>query len=193
MKWRAALTFLTRTTYTWIDTKQNPINLPAPTYIKHIQTWVSGKIQDPTLFPSDTFTSAPPLPKVEDMQQDPNHWRGKSSGFPQRFEHEVKNMFKQMFRCYAHLYWQHWIQFWELSMSRELNTCFVHFMNVGRTYQILTDKDIEPMMPLVELWVKQGVLPQRVVLEDGREAMVLKKAGEDGAGAGTASATNTPA
>ena len=62
-------------------------------------------------------------------------------------------------------------------------------MNVGRTYNLLNDKDIEPMAPLVELWANQGVLPRRVVLEDGKEAIVLKKAGEDGAGAaGTAPA-----
>ena len=86
------LNFTYRATYTWIDTKGNPINLPAPNYIKHIQTWVNGKIQDPTLFPTDTFTTAPPLPKATDIAADPNFWMGKTSGFPQRFEHEVKNM-----------------------------------------------------------------------------------------------------
>ena len=34
-------------------------------------------------------------------------------------------------------------------------------MNVGRIYDLLTDKDIEPMAPLVDLWVKQGVLPAK--------------------------------
>ena len=48
-------------------------------------------------------------------------------------------------------------------MNRELNTCFVHFMNVSRTYNLLNDKDVEPMAPLVELWANQGVLPKRVV------------------------------
>ncbi|KAK3725132.1 hypothetical protein LTR37_000643 [Vermiconidia calcicola] len=149
------------TTYTWIDTKGNPINLPAPIYIKHIQTWVAGKVTDRSIFPTDNFTSAPPLPRPSEMQQDPNWWMGKSSGFPQRFLNEIKNMFKQMFRCYAHLYWQHWLTFWHTSAHRELNTCFVHFMNVGRIYDLLTDKDIEPMAPLVDLWVKQGVLPAK--------------------------------
>lgn len=158
---------LTRTTYTWIDTKGNPINLPAPTYIKHIQTWVNGKVQDQSIFPTDNFTSAPPLPRTSDLKEDPNHWLGKTSGFPQRFEHEIKNMYKQMLRCYAHLYWQHWLTFWELSAHRELNTCFVHFMNVGRSYNLLNEKDIEPMLPLVDLWVKEGVLPKYEVVSGG--------------------------
>lgn len=68
-------------------------------------------------------------------------------------------MFKQMFRCYAHLYWHHWLTFWDLGAHKDLNTCFMHFMNVGRLYDLLSEKDIEPMAPLVELWVKMGVLP----------------------------------
>jgi len=147
------------TTYTWIDTNRNPINLPASTYIKHIQTWVNGKIQDQAIFPTDTFTSAPALPHPNSVN-DPNHYLGKTSGFPQRFETEIKNMYKQMLRCYAHLYWQHWLTFWELGSHRELNTCFVHFMNVGRIYGLLNEKDVEPMGALVDLWTKQGVLPQ---------------------------------
>jgi MOB kinase activator 1 len=154
VQWHRELTFAS-TTYTWIDTKGNPINLPAPTYIKHIQTWVAGKIQDQALFPTDNFTTAPPLPRQGEIPDDPNHWVGKTSGFPQRFETEIKNMYKQMFRCYAHLYW-------DLSAHRELNTCFIHFVNVGRLFNLLNDKDMEPMGPLVDLWVNSGVLPKRV-------------------------------
>lgn len=65
-----------------------------------------------------------------------------------------------MFRCYAHLYWQHWLTFWDTSSHRELNTCFVHFVNVGRIFGLFTDKDTEPMQPLIDLWVRQGVLPK---------------------------------
>jgi len=134
--------------------------LPAPTYIKHIQTWVGGKVLDPSLFPMDPFTSAPSIPSAAQAAADPNYWLGKPSGFPQRFESEIKNMYKQMFRCYAHLYWQHWLAFWDLNCYRELNTCFVHFINVARLYNLLSEKDAEPMQPLVDLWVKQGVLPK---------------------------------
>ena len=179
-------------TYTWIDTRGNPINLPAPQYIKNILTWVSGKAADQSIFPSDNFTQAPPLPRVADLANDPNHWLGKTSGFPQRFESEVKNMYRQMFRCYAHLYWQHWITFWELSANRDLNTCFVHFINVGRIFNLLTDKDMEPMLPLVELWIKEGVMPKRetenlVNNGDPPKAPVAPNSAGGSAGAGDAS------
>ncbi|GAB7363925.1 hypothetical protein MBLNU230_g4487t2 [Neophaeotheca triangularis] len=149
------------TVYTWIDTNRNPINLPAAQYMKNIQTWVTGKTLDPSLFPTDTFTSAPPLVSAANSQStDPNHWLGKASGFPQRFETEIKNMYKQMFRCYAHLYWAHWMTFYDLKGERELNTCFVHFVNVGLMYNLLSERDIEPMRPLIDIWIRSGVLPK---------------------------------
>ncbi|KAK4634989.1 Maintenance of ploidy protein mob2 [Fulvia fulva] len=147
-------------TWTWIDTRSQPINLPAPTYIKHIQTWVAGKIQDESLLPTNNFQTAPPLPDPQQVANDPNHWLGKSSGFPQRFETEVKMMYKQMFRIYAHLYWQHWLQFWDLSSHTHLNTCFIHFINVGRIFGLLTEKDTEAMQPLIDLWIARGDIPQ---------------------------------
>nr|OQO31655.1 hypothetical protein B0A51_01145 [Rachicladosporium sp. CCFEE 5018] len=146
--------------YTWIDQNRNPMPLPAPTYTKHIQIWVGGKVLDTTLFPVDPFTTAPSIPSPSQQSSDPSYWLGKPSGFPQRYEAELKNMYKQMFRCYAHLYWSHWLAFWDLGAYRELNTCFVHFVNVGRLYGLLAERDVEPMQPLVELWVKQGVLPK---------------------------------
>jgi hypothetical protein len=156
-----SLTFDPRlATYQWMDTQRNPIHLPAAQYIKHIQTWVKGKITDESLFPTANFNSAPPLPVPQNIANDNNWWLGKTSGFPQRFENEIKNMYKQMFRCYAHLYWSHWLNFWEMDATRNLNTCFIHFVNVGRSYGLLSDRDTEPMQPLIDLWVARGDIPQ---------------------------------
>ncbi len=102
---------------------------------------------------------------------------------------EIKNMYKQMFRCYAHLYWQHWLTFWDLSAHRELNTCFVHFVNVGRIFNLLNEKDMEPMGPLVDLWVTSGVLPKRV---DAAQPSSAGGAGSTGSPAGGAGSATTP-
>lgn len=77
-------------------------------------------------------------------------------------------------------------------MNRELNTCFVHFVNVGRLFGLLNEKDMEPMAPLVEVWVKQGVLPRGRVEADSAAAAkeassggaTPKSAGGEGAAAG---------
>ena len=133
-------------------------------------TWVNGKINDQSLFPTDSFSTAPPLPHASQMANDPNHFKGKTSGFPQRFEGELKNMYKQMFRCYAHLYWQHWLFYYHTSSHRELNPTFMHFINVGRLYDLLTEKDTEPMQPLIDIWLRNGVLPAIQLVDDAQTA-----------------------
>lgn len=145
--------------YNWIDTNRNPINLPAPTYMKHIQTWVAGKCQDESIFPTSNLPPGYQFPAVEQVTKDANSWIGKTSGFPQRFENEIKNMYKQMFRCYAHIYHSHWIVFWDNNIYRELNTHFLHFVNVGLIFGLLNARDIEPMLPLIEIWAHRGDLP----------------------------------
>ncbi|KAK5678327.1 hypothetical protein LTS10_009499 [Elasticomyces elasticus] len=145
--------------------KGNFMTLAAKPHLVEEGEWlahlgITGKITDQSLFPTDTFTSAPPLPNPAQIAQDPNTWLGKTSGFPSRFETEIRNMYKQMFRCYAHLYFEHWLFFWHTNSYKELNTCFVHFVNVGRLYGLLGPGDWEPMGPLIEMWVRQGVLPE---------------------------------
>lgn len=88
-------------------------------------------------------------------------WLGKPSGFPESFESDIRSIYRQMMRCYAHLYHGHWINpFWHLNMTKELNTCFVHFVNVGKLYGLIADRDLEPMQPLVDLWIGKGLLPK---------------------------------
>ncbi|KAK3076343.1 hypothetical protein LTS18_013274, partial [Coniosporium uncinatum] len=44
-------------------------------------------------------------------------------------------------------------------MTKDLNTCFVHFINVGRVFNIIGDKEMQPMMPLIQIWEAKGLLP----------------------------------
>jgi len=65
-----------------------------------------------------------------------------------------------MMRCYAHLYHGHWLDpFWNINAYKELNTCFIHFVNVGRLFGLLSEKELEPMAPLIEIWQAKGLLP----------------------------------
>ncbi|KAI9893514.1 MAG: hypothetical protein M1814_006310 [Vezdaea aestivalis] len=43
-------------TYTWLDNNRQPTTLPAPQYISLVQKWISGKILDPKIFPTDIST-----------------------------------------------------------------------------------------------------------------------------------------
>jgi hypothetical protein len=171
-------------TYTWLDNNKKPIKIPAIQYINLVQKWIVGKISDPSIFPTDTssppFTttaassyvtgsitpgSSTPQPLGPTSLNAPlsqlagRDWLGKSSGFPENFEADIKSIYRQMMRCYAHIYHGHWLEpFWHVNAWRELNTCFIHFINVGKLYNLLGDKEVEPMQPLIDLWLSKGLL-----------------------------------
>ncbi|KAF2866798.1 protein kinase-like protein activator [Massariosphaeria phaeospora] len=179
-------------TYTWLDNNKRPIKIPAIQYINLVQKWIFGKINDPSIFPTDTTsptfststagyassgTSTPmgapqPLgPTTLDAplsQLSGRDWMGKSSGFPETFEADIRSIYRQMMRCYAHIYHGHWLDpFWNVNAYKELNTCFIHFVNVGKLYNLLGDKEIEPMQPLVDVWLAKGLLPpQQMALKE---------------------------
>jgi hypothetical protein len=166
-------------TYTWLDNNKKPIKIPAIQYINLVQKWIIGKINDPAIFPTDTssFTSASyasgslaatgqPQPLGPTSLNSPlsqlsgRDWLGKPSGFPETFESDIKSIYRQMMRCYAHIYHGHWLEpFWHVNAYKELNTCFIHFINVGKLFGLLGDKEIEPMQPLIDIWLANGLMP----------------------------------
>lgn len=185
------LTFPTRLTYTWLEGGR-PAKIPAPAYITRVQKWIVGKIHDPIVFPTDPPTSISstafasgdtsttpnsastpiaagptnlnqPLSQLSGIHNQ-NEWVGKSSGFPPHYHSDVKSIIKQMFRCYAHLYHNHWDNpFWHINRHLELNSCFVHFMTVSMYYDLLPKKDMEPLQGLVDIFIAQGVIPKEAV------------------------------
>ena len=93
-------------------------------------------------------------------------WVGKNAGFPEGFLGDVKTCFRQIFRLYAHLYHSHWVDpFWHLTNGTnsngwtDLNSCFVHYVSVAKLFGLLSDKDMEPMQPLIDIWIGNGSIP----------------------------------
>lgn len=116
---------------------------------------------------SSTPIAAPPtnlntsLAQLSGLKDD---WIGRASGFNPNFHNDVKGIIKQMFRCYAHLYHNHWDNpFWHINRHLELNSCFVHFMTVSMYYDLLPRKDMEPLQGLVDIFVQQEVIPKEAV------------------------------
>ncbi|KAI9839828.1 MAG: hypothetical protein M1819_000018 [Sarea resinae] len=167
-------------TYTWLDSNKAPIKIPACQYISLVQKWISGKLLDPVTFPTDPNTVATAAPSAATYASGGlntpgantpiaagptslntsisslagQDWVGKASSFPEHFLSDCKSIARQMFRCYAHLYWSHWVDpFYHTSKTKDLNTCFVHFMNVALLFELLSEKDIEPMQPLIDIWI----------------------------------------
>lgn len=170
-----------RHTYTWLDNNKRPIKIPAHQYIQLVQKWIVGKINDSNIFPTEStaqtaaqYTSGglstpnanTPIPLGPTSINAPlsslsgRDWMGKASGFPESFETDVRSIYRQMMRCYAHIYHGHWLEpFWHINAYKELNTCFIHFVNVGKLFGLLGDKETEPMQALIDIWTTKGLLP----------------------------------
>jgi len=100
---------------------------------------------------------------------------------------DTRNLYRQMFRCYAHLYHGHWVDpFYHINAHKELNTCFIHFVNVGRLFDLLEDKDVVPMQPLIDIWLNKELLamPRNGMLEGQAQAQAPMQRHDQGQGQG---------
>ena len=165
-----------RHTYTWLNSSGQPASVPAHQYIQLVQRWMNGKVYDSKAFPTDkpsassTSVTSGETPAGKD-------WLGKEAGFPESFLADCRTCFRQMFRIYAHLYHDHWVDpFWHLSTGTnsqgwtDLNSCFVHFCTVAKLYGLISEKEAEPMQPLMDIWIANGSIPAEAARETHRIA-----------------------
>lgn len=154
----------TNHSFTWLNARREPVELPAYEYMTLMQRWISGKIDDTKIFPTEASGvsyalnasfGAPPLTPGG------NDWVGKRSGFPENFIDVCQTIFRQMFRVYAHLYWAHFTDpFYHLNLEKQLNSCFSHFVLTATALDMLKPHELEPMQPLIDLWAANGTFPQ---------------------------------
>jgi hypothetical protein len=171
-----------------LNSAKEPVKVPASQYIGLVQRWIVGKLSDNKVFPTDplsktaatyasgglnTAHSNQPIPTGPTTLNAPlsalvgRDWIGKNTGFPENFFTDCKTIFRQIFRVYAHIYHSHWIDpFWHIHNSNppssgwtDLNSCFVHFVTVAKLFGLLSDKDMEPMQPLIDIWISNGSIP----------------------------------
>ena len=72
--------------YLWADgtTIKKPISCSAPRYVDYLFTWVQNLLDDERIFPTEIGTP-----------------------FPPDFLDYIRNIFKRLFRVYAHIYYCH--------------------------------------------------------------------------------------
>ena len=89
--------------YLWADGTniKKPIKCSAPEYMDYLMTWVQNILDDENIFPSRLDVP-----------------------FPKTFVQEVKQIFKRLFRVYAHIYYNHFQKIVSLGEEAHLNTCF---------------------------------------------------------------------
>jgi uncharacterized membrane-anchored protein YhcB (DUF1043 family) len=135
-----------------------------------MQRWITGKIDDNAMFPTDPegvsfavhqehhSAAAPTLLFPQDPSEE---WPGSRSRFPKHFAATAQLIFRQIFRVYAHLYWQHFVDpFYHLNLEKQLNSCFSHFILTATTLDMLRPDELEPMQYLIDLWAADGTFPE---------------------------------
>lgn len=121
------------TDYLWVDSNGQLINLPACQYIDYVLTWISNKINDQSVFPT------------------------KSGGaFPPNFLKDSKNISRQMFRIFAHIYHNHFDKILHLSLEAHWNSFFCHFISFVKEFKLIDRNELQPLLMLIENFEQQG-------------------------------------
>ena len=89
--------------------------------------WIQAQLDDESIFPSKIGTP-----------------------FPKNFVALVKNIFKRLFRVYAHMYHSHFPKIVALGEEAHLNTSFKHFIYLCNEFQLVEKKDLAPLSELIE-------------------------------------------
>lgn len=121
------------TNYLWKDASGHSVNLPAAQYIDYVLTWISNKINDQSVFPTRT-----------------------GGAFPPNFIKDCKNISRQIFRIFAHIYYNHFDKLVHLSLEAHWNSFFGHFISFCNEFSLLDRQELEPLLPLIENLEQQG-------------------------------------
>lgn len=70
--------------------------------------------------------------------------------FPKTFPATVKNIFKRLFRVYAHIYHSHFPKIASLGEEAHLNTSFKHFIFFVQEFKLIEPKELAPLAELIE-------------------------------------------
>jgi len=121
--------------YHWADgtTIKKAIKVSAPEYVDYLMTWVQNQLDDETIFPSKIGVP-----------------------FPKNFLNLVKNIFKRLFRVYAHIYHSHFQKIVNLGEEAHLNTSFKHFIYFVQEFTLVDKKELAPLAELITQLVNKS-------------------------------------
>jgi len=75
--------------------------------------------------------------------------------FPKNFPTLVKNIFKRLFRVYAHIYHSHFPKIVSLGEEAHLNTSFKHFIYFVQEFSLVDKKELAPLQELISQLVNK--------------------------------------
>ncbi|EQL02874.1 Mob1/phocein [Ophiocordyceps sinensis CO18] len=106
--------------YLWQDGDhfKRPTKMPAPAYIEQLMTWVQASIDNESILPSKIGVP-----------------------FPKSFPALVRQIFKRMYRVYAHIYCHHYPVIRELGLEPHLNTSFKQYVLFIDEHSLASGRD----------------------------------------------------
>lgn len=116
--------------YLWQDGDRfrRPTKMAAPAYIEQLMSWVQASIDNEAVLPSRIGVP-----------------------FPKSFPSLARQIFKRMYRVYAHIYCHHYPVIRELGLEPHLNTSFKQYVLFIDEHGLATGKDFwGPLGDLVE-------------------------------------------
>jgi len=69
--------------------------------------------------------------------------------YPARFRSQAAQIYKRLFRVYAHMYHSHMGVILELELENHLNTCFKHFIYFALQFDLIQDRELAPLADLI--------------------------------------------
>lgn len=124
--------------YQWADGVKitKPIQVSAPKYVEYLMEWVQSCLDNDKLFPGTQTISS------------------KDDQFPKHFESVVKQIFKRLFRVYAHIYYHHFDKVVALGVEPHLNTCFRHFYYFVKEFKLVDEKEMAPLQEVIDKMIE---------------------------------------
>ncbi|KAG5439617.1 hypothetical protein PCANB_002194 [Pneumocystis canis] len=118
--------------YLWQDSNKykKPTKMSAPEYIETLLQWVLSFIDDESIFP--TKNGFP---------------------FPKCFLLIIRQIYKRLFRVYAHIYCHHFSAIIALGEEAHLNTSFKHFIFFVNEFNLIEKKEYAPLQELVDSFI----------------------------------------
>lgn len=110
--------------YQWRDPEKRPIRLTAPDYVARLHSWIDEQIKDEANFPT-------------------------AGAYPEDFVVHVKNIFRRLFRVFAHAYTSHYDSICELGVHTSFNTAFIHFMVFAQEFDLISVMELKPAKDLL--------------------------------------------
>ena len=72
------------------------------------------------------------------------------ASFPSDFQERIQNIFRRLFRVYAHIMYCHFERIVELTFEAHLNSCFKHFAYFVLEFDLVKPEELKPLKPLIE-------------------------------------------